>query len=66
LKAKSLAANSPEVIVSGLANITAQALRSFGSPVEIVGPARITAYGVPSTNGVTLSCSIDFFDQVTI
>lgn len=58
--------NAANVIISGLTTTTAAFQRTYGSPVTVIGPARITAYGVPSTNGVTLSASIDFFETPTI
>lgn len=63
LKSRALAvANASEVIISGLTTTTAAFQRAYGSPVTVTGPARLLAYGVPSTNGVTLNCSIDFFE----
>jgi hypothetical protein len=64
IKAKSLGiANAAEEIVSGLTTTTAAYLRTYGSPITVMGPARLLVYGVPSTNGVTMNAAIDFFES---
>lgn len=63
LKAKTIGvANAVEAIVSGVGTISGEYVRSYGSPIVVTGPARITAYGVPSTNGVSINASIDFYE----
>lgn len=51
-----------EAIVTGIIQTSSHFLRTFGTPIKVVGPARTTVYGVPSSNGVTLNASIDFYD----
>jgi len=62
-KAKSLAANSANVIITATIATQAEFQRTFSSPPKIAGPARILGYGVPSTNGVTMNAALDFYDQ---
>lgn len=63
LKSKPIGvANAMEIIISGVSTISTEFLRTYGSPITVPGPARITAYAVPSTNGVTLDASIDFYE----
>lgn len=38
----------------------AAVVRQLGIPLEVLGPARITAYGVPSSNNSTMVASFDF------
>lgn len=63
LRARSLAAaTAAQKIVSGLLNTEAAFQRNYGSPLMVDGPARILAYGVPSTNNAQLTASFDFFE----
>jgi len=63
VRAKPLSANAADIIVSGLITTSAAFTRVYGAPITIQGPARITMYGVPSTNGVTLSAAMDYFED---
>lgn len=64
LKSKDLAtANAAEQIISGVIPTANPFERSYGSPISVVGPARILAYAIPSSNNMTISASIDFFEQ---
>jgi hypothetical protein len=57
-------ANAPETFVNGsLISTLSEFRREFPSPAAIVGPARVTAYGIPSTNNVTLNLSFDFYES---
>lgn len=56
-------ANSPEEVVFGSIIVaTAEFARAYGSPPALAGPARITAYAIPSTNGVTVNAAFDFYE----
>lgn len=63
LKSKAVTvANSTDTILSEPLTTAGSFQRVYGSPLTVVGPARITAYGVPSTNGVTMNASMDFYE----
>ena len=67
LRSKTLTvANAADELLSGLITTTAAFQRTYGSPLLADGPARILAYAVPSTNGVTMNCSFDFFETATV
>ncbi len=52
--------NSAEIIISDLILIIGPLVRQLGIPIKVIGPARITAYGIPGGNNVRLNASFDF------
>lgn len=58
-------ANSAETPVTGVLIASTQFQRAYTSPVEVTGPARVTVLGVPSTNGMTLTAAMDYYEEVT-
>jgi hypothetical protein len=57
---------SPEIFLNGtLITTQAQFRREFPSPVSVVGPARIVAYGIPTSNNFTLNAAFDFYEETT-
>lgn len=62
IKSKSLSGNGAEIVLSELLTTQAAYERLYGSPLTVSGPARVTLFGVPSKNGVTLTGSLDFFE----
>lgn len=57
---------SPEVQISDLlrAPSAGQSFRSYGTPIVVVGPARITAFAAPdSTSSRTYYGSFDFYEE---
>jgi len=64
LKTKDLTvANAAEQIITGVIPTSNPFERIYGTPLEVVGPARIVAYAIPSANNATISASIDYYDQ---
>jgi hypothetical protein len=53
-------ATSPDVQVSEFLAQSAATVRQLGIPIKVVGPARITGYGIPAGNNQTLFASFDF------
>jgi hypothetical protein len=53
-------ATSPDVQVSEFLTQSAVTVRQLGIPLKAVGPARLTAYGIPAGNNQTLNASFDF------
>lgn len=69
LKGKTLGGTAPDIVVSdfvragGTAN---QITRSYGSPLRVVGPARLLLYGKPETSAaINSNGSFDFYEQPT-
>lgn len=62
------AANSAEFVITDQLRCPAGAqapMRIYGAPVDVVGPARITAYVLPdSTSSRTYYTTFDFFEEV--
>jgi hypothetical protein len=59
-------ANAAEVQISDLLRVpsSGQANRTYGTPIEVAGPARITAFALPdSTSSRTYYASFDFYEQ---
>jgi len=64
LKTKDLStANASEQIVSGIIPTSNPFERTYGTPLQVIGPARIRAYAIPSSNNNTISASIDFYEE---
>jgi len=67
VRAKVLAANTLDVIVSDYVAVggpTAQESRTFGTAIQVTGPARLTLYGAPAgTPSITTRASFDYYDQ---
>lgn len=64
LRSRDLAtANAAEKIISDIIPVSSPFERSYGSPIEVVGPARIIAYAIPASNNTTISASIDFYEE---
>jgi len=59
------AALAPDLIVSDLLVTVASIVRQLTNPIKIIGPARVTAYGVPAVNNATLNASFDFSERDT-
>jgi predicted aspartyl protease len=62
LMAKTIGSNEPEHLVTELDNVVQgnSFQRSLSSPVRIIGPSRITAYGVPTNNNTYLYGAFDY------
>src|SRR5512137_3071453 len=61
-------ATSPEVQISDLlrAPSSGQSFRAYGTPIVVVGPARVIAYAAPdSTSSRTYYASFDSYEQAT-
>lgn len=58
-------ATDPDVIITEFLNAPSGAsfTRNITFPLKITGPNRIVAWGIPSTNNVTLNASFDFSEQ---
>lgn len=68
IRAKNLAvATSPDILVSDMlveGAALAQTQRTYGTPIKVVGPARVTLYAAPSAAApVTSRASVDFYEQ---
>lgn len=53
-------ANSPDVQITEFLSMSTTIVRALGIPIKVAGPARITAFGVPTNNNATLNASFDF------
>ena len=58
-----LIANAADRILSEVLLITASFTRVLGIPIRATGFSRVTAYGIPGVNNVTLAASFDFSEQ---
>jgi len=67
VRAKVLAANAPEVVVSDYVAIGGpqqQGTRAYGTAIQVVGPSRIILYGAPAgTPSITTRAAFDYYDQ---
>jgi hypothetical protein len=67
IRAKSLTGTAPELVISDFVRAgggTAQPTRIYGTPIQVVGPARILMYTAPEGTPVIINrASFDFYDQ---
>jgi hypothetical protein len=57
--------DNAEVVISDILLVVGPLVRQLAIPIKIIGPARVTAYGVPGGNNVKLNASFDFSELPT-
>jgi len=63
MKAKNpTVATSPEEVIGDLLLVSGSVVRVLGIAIHVIGPARVTAYGIPAVNNADLNATFDFFE----